>query len=339
MATISNVSNDKNAIGEDILNWNNSPKKYLSFKYQKNAPSGYMVSKKGKGKTEYTFWNNNKFQHHYNGQYQKTVGVCYDIPNFTRKEILDIAKNIIPKHAHLNLLGVDQKNNHVLKNLESKWHQNKDIAMYDEEDYFFETVNCGINMTAEINQKGNMSGRCAIYNGFMWLDHLVSIGDIKEPKTIIDVGAGIGISSIYYAYHHPNCTVYVDEANPYSVQFINEACKHLNIKNIIIGDELESYDFGFFFEVVEHIQSNYDTKIGQPFPWADNYLNKIKTGLIYRTYWKGIHIGHFDKYDFDGNVVDVKKGGTEFKKCMEKRGWKKDNRHSFFGHKPIFFWK
>ena len=48
------------------------------------------------------------------------------------------------------------------------------------------------------------------------------------------------------------------------------------------------------FEVVEHIQSNYDAKIGQPFPWADNYLNKIKTGLIYRTYWKGIHIGHFD---------------------------------------------
>jgi len=80
----------------------------------------------------------------------------------------------------------------------------------------------------------------------------------KECRTVIDLGANIGLAALYFAAHYPNCTLLAVEPHPGSYQIlrlnlkdlIREArCKTLNVavwgKEIMLvgesGDEPEHY--------------------------------------------------------------------------------------------------
>ena len=151
----------------------------------------------------------------------------------------------------------------------------------------------------------------------MYFHHLKNIGELKDVKTIIDVGSGIGISSIWFGYFNPEIQVYVDETNPQSIQVLQQMINKLGLTNVHIGDQLKEYDYGLFIEVVEHIQSDTNPLIGKPFSWMEGYLDRIRTGFIQHTYWEDHHIGHFDNYEIDGKIYKTKETKNVFKKAQK----------------------
>lgn len=317
-------------------------KKY--FKYQAKAPDRIYKSKNGKGNLDIYQWGNNL---HYSGDKwsrSETRNIKFNIKNFREKLFSWIEDELKNDFSSEELKLIRERDNSILDNLLSQWRSSYDISIYHDKYYIFETINCGIFVTGKINKGDNshIGLGSPIFNS---LDYLLALG--YEPKTILDFGAGIGISSIFYALCFPQSKIYIIEENPLSVKIIKRLIKELNLENIYFGDQLENYDCGLFFESVEHIKdlSRDAENIGAPFPFLDPYFNKINDVIIQSSYWKKnrTSIGHFDRYDFgDGIIEEARKGkwGLDFpKKLKSKFNFIKDNRLQFFQTFPHIFWK
>lgn len=316
---------------QGIITWEVEGKKQTYFEYQDNEPT----SRRRTRMYEYVQWGDK--EHHYNGKFLQTRNFSTKIPGVSYDTLLSIyrdeLKNIFSK-SELNQLG--DKDSEIIKSLLTRWRNSFDVSIYDDPYYVFETVSCGLNVTGML-QKEDLRNTSPVQHTLMWWDHVKF-----KPKTILDVGAGIGLSSVWFAYFFPDTQVYVDEKNSLSIRLIERVKKELNLNNLHIGDQLDEYDCGTFYEVVEHIQSDYDNRTGTPFPWLDKYLTKIKKNFVYSTYWTkyDTSVGHFDYYDFgDGATQKPRSWGRTFHKQIVKRNWRHDRRHDFYGSLPNIFWK
>ena len=311
-------------------------KKY--FPYQNQTPTGRIRTRGGKGKYEHPVWG--KHVHHTDGRYYKTIGYTPTLPlQKPKQQLLEWYRDELKSEfTQSDLKWLGEKESPILTELLKDWREKGCINIYDNRYYIFETVSCGLNVTQQVvNTQSQLRITSPPLHTMMYFDFLN-----YKPKTLIDVGCGIGLSSIWYSYHHPECDVYVDEYNELSVRLINRVKKELNLQNLHIGDKLDEYDCGTFYEVVEHIEG--ESGVGTPFPWLDNYLQRIKQNFTYSTYWSKPEdsIGHFMNYDFDGIKLGVEnkhKWGKQFHKSLQQRNWIHDKRCDFHGTLPNIFWK
>jgi len=315
----------------ELITWEGKGGKRKYFDYQNEEPTGRRETRM----YEYVQWGDK--EHHYNGKYLQTRGYDFQIPGVTKDSILEIYRDELSgQFTDTELEQLGDKDSEILSNLLHKWRDSWDLGIYSDPYYVFETVSCGINVTAML-QGDKLRNTSPVIHTLMWWDHLG-----YEPKTIIDVGAGVGLSSVWMASRYKNTQVYVDEISPLSVQLLRRTKKELGLENLHIGDQLDRYDAGTFYEVVEHIQSPDDPTIGTPFPWTDRYLERLENSFVYSTYWtkNESSVGHFDKYDFGKGVSDKPRTwGREMKKSMNERGWHLDQRPDFYGSLPKFFWR
>lgn len=54
-----------------------------------------------------------------------------------------------------------------------------------------------------------------------------------NPKTIIELGTALGITSLYLAYHHKNTTLHTFEGCPNTAAFSQQVFQKLNVDNIV----------------------------------------------------------------------------------------------------------
>jgi hypothetical protein len=318
-------------VRSSLITWENSGKERKYFDYQRTKPT----SRRKTAKYEYASWGNK--EHHWNGKFLQTRGYDPSIPGVSFESLVETYKDELKQdftEIELNQLG--DKNGDIISSLLLQWRKDFDISIYDNPYYVFESVSCGLNVTGMI-EADKLRNTSPVFHTLMWWDHL----DYK-PKTILDVGAGVGLSAIWFAYHMPETEVYVAEVNELSIRLLERVRKDLGLKNLHFGDVLDEYDAATFYEVVEHIQSRSDIKTGAPFPWLDKYLTRIKENFVYSTYWTkyDTSVGHFNLYDFgQGLLNNPKTWGRNFHKEIVKRNWSHDRRHDFYGSLPNIFWK
>ena len=323
----------------EVSTWENPGRKQKKyFDYQKLPPTGRIRTKKGKGKYEHPVWG--KVVHHTDGRYYKTLDYSYQIPlHHFKSQLLRWYKDELKSEfTQSDLEWLGKKESPILDELLKDWKTHGCINIYDNRYYIFETVTCGLNVTQQVTDSYQNQLRISSppLHTMMWFNHLG-----YKPRTLIDVGCGIGLSSIWFAYNFPDCEVYVDEHNELSVRLIERVKKELQLFNLHIGDKRNEYDCGTFYEVVEHIEG--EPGVGTPFPWLDNYLHRINHNFTYSTYWSKNEssIGHFNQYEFDGVKIGEEKKSRwskTFHKSLENRDWIHDKRCDFHGTLPNVFW-
>ena len=311
-----------------------------------NSNSYYMISKKG---TKYLVENNIRYMGQYNTDpvledfnYVGTPTLT-DILGFSDRSSFEswLAKyasnftNVSQAQALANF----QKNSQMLKSLANNWMNNRCVSIYNDPNYIYESLHCGLYVSGEIHKKGHVGKWCII-------DKLCKTFDLLGMKNdnliIADLGAGIGLTTIWMAYFLPNSKVYYTDASPESILLMKEMCKLANINNLHVVSSLSDIKEGYLdvvtgFEFVEHIEDPSRKGVGLPFLGINDALNMLsnKGMFMYSTMWNaeqnnGSTVGHFLKYDFDGQVLTMPAGKSSvrsrkhhrlFVKGMENRGF------------------
>lgn len=334
-----------------------------------NNTDYYMVNKKG---VKYLVENNIRYMGSKNTDpiledynYPGTPTIT-DVLNFNdRKDFEDwLAQRAAhytgdtPVQAKLNF----KKKSALLTQLANEWMSKRDTSIYGDPRYLYESIHCGIYVSGEIHKTGSIGKWCEI-------DKLCKVFDLLKLKNknlkIVDLGAGLGLTTIWMAYTMPNSTVYYLDASPESESIVGDMCARGGITNLkfikSLGEIEGEIDVATGFEFVEHIEDPVEKGVGKPFLGIDSVLNKIKDNgiFMYSTMWNaeqnnGSTIGHFLTYDFDGKRLVMPAGKSDVRSRKHHRyfveGMKKRNFHilnggrrgtkwDFKGHTPYCFVK
>ena len=284
-------------------------------------------------------------EHHQNGKYRRTIGAHHWLPelkDLTRDRLLVIIRDEMKdtfSERELSMLG--DRCSPILRRLLKEWHTHYDTRIYDDPYYIFETVSCAIHVTAQItnSKRDTLRQTGVVRKNIMYFNHLG-----YTPRTILDVGCGIGLSSLYMAHNFPNSDIYVDEKNKLSLRILQRLCDEFNIKNVHIGDKLPRYSCGIFHEVIEHIPLAEGSRWGSPYPWLDTYLERFDDNFTYSTWWQkyDTSIGHFNAYLIDdGNQCpsNSRHWARNFHQSLKRRDWMMDTRLELQHRMPWFFWR
>jgi 2-polyprenyl-3-methyl-5-hydroxy-6-metoxy-1,4-benzoquinol methylase len=203
-------------------------------------------------------------------------------------------------HTPLALL---EKNNALLHTLADEWAANRNPTIYEDARYVHETIACSLYVTGEFKKDGRLGKYCVIDNMCRTLYHL----NLNTPIVICDVGAGLGISTLYAAYACPNALVYYSDASPRSVDLFNKLLLRSGLSNVRIGIPPKA-DVIMSYELVEHIPST-EYNVGAPTAFINFVKEHLNSGgfYLFSSQWnaelKHKTIRHFNTYDFDGTKI------------------------------------
>ena len=301
----------------------------------------YVVNTKTNKKRVYS--NNRKFLHTSDDPNDliadfvgmKKVPTLNDLFGFTDlNQFLDFLEDI-----YVNDLGFTKetflenkkKDPPILEPLYQQWYNSRDPGwLYNLKEYAFETLNCNLYVTIKLHKSGETDKFATIKNILAHLELLDY--DKKESFNVLDLCSGMGLTTLMIAKRFPNSKVYYNELNPASRTIFQKLLTKSGLNNVIVLDSEEIADDDLEIDVitaceaVEHIPS-LAIGVGAPFPWLDKFLNKMPVGghFLYETMWNsewnnGKTLGHFQTYDFDGNVVHghPTKGGKVFHPAFQE---------------------
>ena len=247
--------------------------------------------------------------------------------------------------------NVGPKDPEILETLYGKWYDERDVDwLYSQNAYAFETAHCALRVSSAFTKAGRMSKNCSVDNVIRTFHHL---GLQDASLTILDLGAGFGISTLFLAACLPNSTVYYNELNPASRHVFERLLERSGLTNVKFSqtwdytDVPDDVDAVVALEFVEHLpKKNPDGtnkfNTGDPLTDLQPALDKIRKGgyFMYFTMWNsewnnGKTLGHFLTYDFDGEEIffeptdKSRKPHTKyFQKCLTNRGFTRVNNVS-----------
>jgi len=247
-------------------------------------------------------------------------------------------------------IGLDEKiirkelyksnSSQILDKLSKIWSKNWDCdELYGNKFYMLETLHCGIHVTSQFQKSGYMSPNSC---GEKLVRTLHQMGIQKrdekgESFKILDLGSGLGITTLLLASYLPNSTIYYNEINPPTLKLFKKLVQKSGLTNIKMitheeGEKIKDWDIIVGIEFFEHIQEK--ESMGNPMVLVDLYLQGLKDDGIFimNTFWDDSSqdipsLGHFEDYLFDGEVVNRLGKGRKspqfmFNRCMENRGFK-----------------
>lgn len=254
-----------------------------------------------------------------------------------------------------------KKGSTLLDQMAQDWMKYRDTSIYTDKNYIYESLHCGLYVSGEIHKSGSIGKWCLIDK----LCKTINLLKLHNKQlTVVDLGAGLGLTTIWMAYVMPKSKVYYVDSSPESQMLVKEMCQISNITNLHIingiNDIIENeVDLVTGFEFVEHIEDQQRKGVGLPFLGIQDYLNKLSNDgmFMYSTMWNaeqnnGSTIGHFTQYQFDKELVTMPAGKSNVKsrkhhklfvEGMNSRGFKlvnggrKGTSWDFKGHTPYCF--
>lgn len=149
-----------------------------------------------------------------------------------------------------------------------------------------------------------------------------------KPKRIFDWGAGPGFSTIILARNFPDAEVHYNECNEDLIAVFQWFAKHAGIKNVKhVSESQGDYDLIQAYEIVEHIKHENRPAVGDPITATMKLLGSMKEGshFLHSSCWTAENnfftLGHFLRYDVDGEVVGNSAVGKKFRRALASRGW------------------
>lgn len=258
------------------------------------------------------------------------------------KQFLAIEASKITQHSKDVCYKYFSKKSEKLDELGKLWMKNRDVSIYGLTDYLFETIHCSLFVTGEFKKSGVLGKNSGIDNLLRTLHHL----DFYDKSPVIaDLGAGLGLTTLFMAKVLPKADIYYVDASSASAVVLKKLMRLANVTNIKFVDSVKEcpkvIDVVVAYEFVEHIESQSNPGVGVPLEAIDDWLIRIPDGghFLYSTMWNaeqnnGSTIGHFTKYNFDGTIVELPEGKSDkrsraphktFVKCMNNRGFKVRN--------------
>lgn len=245
----------------------------------------------------------------------------------------DFAKWLAVESADITGRDVDVtkslviKNNDVVAKMSQEWMSTRDKNVYLNPDYLFETICCSLYVTGEFHKKGLLGKNCGIDNLLRSLHHLDY--HQKECK-ILDMGSGLGLTTLYAAKFCPKSTVYYNDASPASKELFKRLVKLSGLTNIVILDDWrdppQGLDIVLAFEFIEHIEHPTLPGVGDPMSPIQHVHSCIKPDgyLMYSTMWNaeqnnGSTIGHFTSYKFGNEMVVLPHGKSDERSRLPHR--------------------
>lgn len=209
-----------------------------------------------------------------------------------------------------------RRGNDLLRTMSAQWMQCRDTAIYQAPDYLFETICCSLYVTGEFKRDGRLGKWSGIDNMRRTL-HMLGYDSL--PARILDMGSGLGLTTLYTAHFCPEATVYYCDTSTASRRLFEKLVTRSGLTNIVALDDWRSppaeLDIVMAFEFVEHIPSEDDPLVGDPLLPIRHVHPHIKPGghLLYSTMWNaeqnnGATIGHFTSYRFGDTVVHLPAG-------------------------------
>ena len=152
--------------------------------------------------------------------------------------------------------------------------------------------------------------------------NLTTIKEIKDQvKTVMDYGAGIGLTTCLIAKYFNNAQVSYFDINERHRNFFAQLNKDLVDNKIIIEDKPKTYDLVFCLELFEHFHDPLEFFNKYILPIASNYMVDVSSFSIHAP-------GHYPYYVHDGKQLAKKHGisrafNNEVKKHFDlvQTGW------------------
>lgn len=332
-----------------------------------NNNSYYMVNKKG---VKYLVENDTRYMGDKNTDpvlekfnYPGTPSIT-DVLSFNDRESFECwlatraatYTNVNLHQARMNF----QKGSLLLSKLAHDWMNNRDTSIYTNKDYIYESIHCGLYVSGEIKKNGDIGKWCLI-DKLCKTIHLLNLNN--KSLTVVDLGAGLGLTSLWMAYVMPKSHIYYVDASPESQQIVKEMSSLGGINNLSVVNTIDEIkgeiDIATGFEFVEHIEDKPGSSIGNPFLGIEDVLKRLSAEgvFMYSTMWNaeqnnGSTIGHFLEYKFDNKTITMPAGKSSlrsrkhhrfFVEGLKSRGFKlinggrKGSLWDFKGHTPYCF--
>lgn len=149
-----------------------------------------------------------------------------------------------------------------------------------------------------------------------------------SPKRIFDWGAGPGFSTIILARNFPDAEVHYNECNPDLIRVFQWFSHHAKVRNVkLVSESQGDYDLLQAYEIAEHIKHATRPAIGDPITETVKLLEPMAPGshMLHSSCWSAENnfftLGHFLRYEVDGQIHTNSRANGAFKHAMERRGW------------------
>lgn len=227
--------------------------------------------------------------------------------------------------------GDDNKREELreLQEIERQWYEalkkgKVDYSVYNHEYYFTDIISCFIVYSRQYVKS-------IIKNKVVDRDKILK--DYLSVSSIIDLGCGVGYSTIALKQIFPKAKVYgsnLENTDQYNF------CKHIFSKNncILVSDLNKintKIDLVFASEYFEHFQ--------RPIEYLEFVLNTLKPKhLLIANSFNTISIGHFTEYLHNNEIIPQNEISRKFNKFLREKGYKKV-KTNIFNNKPSLWSK
>jgi len=221
------------------------------------------------------------------------------LPYTEIKESIQEFYTLQPEIYDIKLKATGSQNNEMYK----RWIKDfSDYSIYENNEYVYESI--------------------ASFKFYSSRDVRYLYKHFKDnpPKSILDYGCGIGLSTLYFAFLFPKTTIYAYDFSNKEIDFLKYLINKYSIKNIIIVSSPIPAELVCCFEVLEHNKDLDD--------FIPKVLNNVVKYFAYSSCFKTVYLGHFPEYYFNGKIVPHRKVKRQLNAYFKNKfnyvgqGWK-----------------
>lgn len=157
----------------------------------------------------------------------------------------------------------------------------------------------------------------------------------KNIKYIVDLGAGIGITTLFLSKIFPNAIIYYTNLKSKQSQCAEKMFDNYNCNNIIILENCNNIN-----QCDLLLSLNYFEHFYEPFKEINNVFDKLSPKFILdSTDFQHCFIGHFENYKINNEIVYYKKCSQIYKDFLNKNNYYKHNIHMWNDIPKVYYKK
>lgn len=152
-----------------------------------------------------------------------------------------------------------------------------------------------------------------------------------EPARIVDVGCGLGYSTVLLKQMFPNAEVFATNLrHTPQWDFAGRLAKEFNFTLVKHAGEIEHADLIFASEYFEHFE--------EPVRQLEDVLQLNPAALVIANSFNAQSLGHFDRYSIAGEMIASRRTGRAFNDALRIRGYEK-KKTGWWNDRPSYWVK